>query len=112
MSRLLSLRDKSAGDFKVSELQQKDSAIDFLSNFSEAFEIIRRLNQQLNDERPWELLKSRIGLEFEEQLEKYFYHLWNVHLFLGPVLPIGVRKLEGLLKGEGRVDLFARNDVI
>lgn len=59
----------------------------------EAFERINDINSQINDLKPWELLKSGRTEELQKHLSKWFNQLWVISHLLEPIIPDGAQRL-------------------
>ncbi|MNT47413.1 methionyl-tRNA synthetase [compost metagenome] len=71
---------------------------DFKELSQRAFELISHLNTEINDVKPWELVKTGRPEALTEHLQTWFGKLNEVANLLEPVIPVGVQKLLDSLK--------------
>lgn len=59
----------------------------------ESFERINDINSQINDLKPWDLLKNGRTEELQEHLSKWINQLWVISRLLEPITPDGAQRL-------------------
>lgn len=69
-----------------------------------AFEKIDALNLEINNLRPWELLKQNEEEKLKDFIESWFYELQELSSILEPLIPDGARRLsQSLTDREGTI---------
>ncbi len=107
-SRLFALRNKLKPSFELvtrAEIELKIEPKIKLTASGEAnlvslaFEIIGKLNAEINDLRPWELIQQKENdLELRKYLQQWFSQLLEVAENLAPVIPHGSVRLKSLIQ--------------
>jgi methionyl-tRNA synthetase len=94
-SRLISLA-------KRADLKSEPISIDISTNFFERYESgfkeINKLNAEINDQKPWLLLKEKSPVELCICLERWLAKLNLIAKLLEPILPNACQKLQDAIK--------------
>ncbi len=103
ISRLVVLADKD--DFRPS-LQTHDLSFDWRKDYdlgaygAQAWAIIDRVNAEINEARPWELLKAGDREKFRSLITRWFSEVHVAAQALAPLLPESAPRIERLFRGE------------
>lgn len=99
VSRLFSLKYRIP-QFKYENKYRDLEFDDFEDAFARGFELINQLNQEINNTKPWELLKSNNFDDLNLNLAHWLSILEKISFLLFPLLPNGCRQLNNLFKDE------------
>lgn len=98
VSRLLALRSK-VPDFHPNLAKSENPFFeDFRTGTKNAFSLIDDVNKEINDLKPWELLKSEDLCPLTIQLKDWLKKLGIISFLLEPVIPLGCEKLDAWLE--------------
>lgn len=113
VSRIVKLSDGLIDKFKEENFQFRDEFKNWIDTleFSQAVDhiwnVVRRDNKFIEENKPWELAKSDTG-KFEEVMKKPIRDLYLVSNLIAPFLPETSEKIKKALRTKEPVILFQR----
>ena len=102
-SRILTLRNRISG--KANKIfQNPQGSQDFLEAIRAAFEVVNRLNLEIDSSKPWELLKQADHAQLEKYLDQWIAELNRISFLAAPIISKSAEKLRKYIS-ESSLDL-------
>lgn len=99
VSRVFALKDK-VPLFEFKNNFEEPRIDDFQGATCEAFRLIESINKEINDLRPWELLKNNNTALLISYLKNWLWQLGTIRTLLSPLIPNGCLQLTYFLDEE------------
>lgn len=99
VSRIFTLKNK-VSDFKWVREPAFISTKNFNDGFDRAFQLIEKLNKEINEVRPWEFLKKENQKDLIHYLKLWLSDLEVIRNLLSPLIPEGCEKLAHLFEAK------------
>lgn len=93
-SRILTLRNRISNVLDPKPFQIADKSKDFLEDSRIAFELINRINLEIDSIKPWELLKEKNSNQLIQYLNQWIGVLSRIGFLTEPIIPKSAKTLE------------------